>query len=57
MYRWFMGSDDKKQGDEALLSRLNVIGEQSLDVRAEAYRQLHDELRDRLEGGDERPNG
>ena len=35
----------------ALLSRLRVIEDQPLDDRAEAYVQLHDALRVRLEGG------
>ncbi|MFC6355974.1 hypothetical protein [Luethyella okanaganae] len=38
--------------DDALLPRLRVIEEQPLDQRAAAYAHLHDELRDRLEGGD-----
>ncbi|WP_200936945.1 hypothetical protein [Leifsonia sp. Root112D2] len=38
--------------DDALVSRLPLIEEQPLDARAEAYAQLHEELRARLEGGD-----
>lgn len=39
-------------GDDALLPHLLVVDEQPLAQRAEAYVQLHDELRARLEGGD-----
>lgn len=38
--------------DDALVSRLAEIEAQPLEARASAYVQLHDELRDRLEGGD-----
>lgn len=38
--------------DDALLPRLRVIEHQPLAQRADAYVQLHDEMRDRLEGGD-----
>lgn len=38
--------------DEALLSRLALIDERALSERSEAYRQLHDELRTRLEATD-----
>jgi hypothetical protein len=38
--------------DDALVSRLKVIEDQALDTRAEAYAQLHEELRRRLEDGD-----
>lgn len=38
--------------DDALLPRLRVIDGQPLAERADAYVQLHDEMRDRLEGGD-----
>ncbi len=38
--------------DEALLSRLALIDERDLAERAEAYRQLHDELRTQLEATD-----
>ena len=37
---------------DALLSRLRVIEDQPLETRAEAFTHLHDELRQRLEGGD-----
>ncbi len=38
--------------DDALLPRLRVIEDQPLASRAEAYAQVHDELRQLLEGGD-----
>ena len=38
---------------DALLSRLRVIEDQPLEMRAEAFTHLHDELRQRLEGGDQ----
>lgn len=54
-----MPSDDYPQGEtetatdaDALLSRLRVIEDQPLDTRAEAFVQLHDQLRATLEGGD-----
>ena len=37
---------------DALLSRLRVIEGQPLDQRAVAFVQLHDELRQALEGAD-----
>jgi aspartate aminotransferase-like enzyme len=37
---------------DALLSRLRLIDDQPLESRAAAFAQLHDELRNRLEGGD-----
>lgn len=45
-------SDAPQQGGDGLLSRLRVIEDQPLEQRATAYAQLHDQLRDRLEGGD-----
>jgi hypothetical protein len=45
-------NSDASDSDDALLSRLRVIEEQPLEQRAEAYVQLHDALRARLEGGD-----
>ena len=39
-------------GDDGLLSRLRVIEDQPLEMRATAFAQLHDELQARLEGGD-----
>jgi hypothetical protein len=38
--------------DDALMPRLRVIEDQPLPSRAEAYTQVHDELRQLLEGGD-----
>ncbi|WP_111721468.1 hypothetical protein [Homoserinimonas sp. OAct 916] len=42
--------------DDGLLSRVKVIEDQPLPTRAAAYGQVHDELRQRLEGTD-RHNG
>jgi len=38
--------------DEALLSRLVLIDDRPLADRTDAYRQLHDELRQQLEAAD-----
>ncbi len=38
--------------EEGFVSILSVIEDQPLEQRAAAYAQLHDQLRDRLEGGD-----
>lgn len=43
---------DRAALDDSLLSRLAVIEDQPLETRAAAYAQLHDQLRERLEGGD-----
>ncbi|MET0976311.1 MAG: hypothetical protein ABWX82_11640 [Leifsonia sp.] len=43
---------DETPNDDGLLPRLRVIEDQPLAERASAYVQLHDQLRDRLEGGD-----
>ena len=45
-------SDAQQPSSDGLLSRLRVIEDQPLEQRATAYAQLHDQLRDRLEGGD-----
>jgi hypothetical protein len=37
---------------DGLAPRLMTIENQPLDERAAAYTELHDQLRDRLEGGD-----
>lgn len=37
---------------EPLAARLQAIQAQDLALRAPAYVELHDEMRDRLEGGD-----
>ena len=47
-------SDEPQDLDDALVERLDVIEEQPLGARADAYAQLHDQLRRRLEGDDER---
>jgi hypothetical protein len=39
--------------EDALVSRLALIEEQPLDTRADAYAHLHEQLRARLEGGDQ----
>jgi len=41
------------QHDDGLVSRLSLIEEQPLDTRADAYGHLHEQLRARLEGGDQ----
>lgn len=38
---------------EALATRLREIGNQPLASRAAAFAQLHDELREKLESGDQ----
>ena len=43
---------DTDPADEALVARLDVIEEQTLASRAEAYAQVHAELQRRLEGDD-----
>ena len=43
---------DGESAPDGLLSRLEVIEEQPLEARAEAYAQLHEELSARLEGAD-----
>ncbi len=45
-------ADEQASDTDALLSRVKVIEDQPLDSRAEAFAQLHDELRATLEGGD-----
>jgi hypothetical protein len=43
----------QSQGEnDALLSRLRLIEDQPLESRADAYSQIHDQLRSTLEGGD-----
>lgn len=44
---------DTHPSEEALVARLDVIEEQPLDSRADAYAQLHAELQRRLEGDDD----
>lgn len=40
-------------GEDALVARLDVIEEQPLEARADAYANLHEQLRRTLEGDDE----
>ncbi|WP_205288700.1 hypothetical protein [Leifsonia aquatica] len=47
-----MSDHDRADGEGALVERLEVIEEQPLAARADAYAQLHAELSDRLEGAD-----
>lgn len=49
-----MADDDTTSTEDldALLSRLRVIEDQPLEQRAEAFVQVHDELRKALEGAD-----
>jgi hypothetical protein len=47
---------ERPDADDGLLSRLRVIEDQPLESRAAAYAHLHDELRERLEGGDVPPS-
>jgi hypothetical protein len=49
-----MPDQDRSDRDDALVARLEVIEEQPLADRAEAYAQLHAELSGRLEGPDAR---
>jgi len=46
-----MSDSRENAADPELISRLRVIEEQPLDVRAEAYAAVHDELARRLESG------
>ena len=46
------GADDELALDAALLPRLELIEDQPLADRSDAYLQVHDELRDALESGD-----
>ena len=52
-----MPDQDRDHADDALVERLEVIEEQPLAARADAYAQLHAELSDRLEGADARRDG
>jgi hypothetical protein len=51
------GANGAKGADDALVPRLNLIEDQPLASRADAYAQVHDELRDELEGGDVQRHG
>jgi hypothetical protein len=46
-----MSDSRENDADPQLISRLRLIEEQPLDVRAEAYAAVHDELARRLESG------
>jgi hypothetical protein len=52
-----MSDEGRDDGDGALVARLEVIEEQPLGARADAYAQLHAELSARLEGADAQRNG
>jgi len=46
-------NDAEQTGEtDALLSRLRLIEDQPLETRAEAFVQIHDQLRATLEGAD-----
>ncbi|CAN5190533.1 hypothetical protein BH09ACT3_BH09ACT3_15380 [soil metagenome] len=47
-----MSENRPEHGDDALIFRLRVIEDQPLERRAEAFAQIHEELRSALEGGD-----
>jgi hypothetical protein len=46
-------SDEQQATPDGLVDRLDVIEEQPLAARADAYAQLHEQLRRTLEGDDE----
>jgi hypothetical protein len=50
------GEEFTTEPDEALLSRLALIDDRPLTDRAQAFRQLHDELRQALEASDRDPD-
>lgn len=52
-----MSDQDRDNSDDALVARLEVIEEQPLAARADAYAQLHAELSERLEGADAQRHG
>ncbi|GGE91304.1 hypothetical protein [Mycetocola zhadangensis] len=45
-------SENPQLTDDALVPRLHLIEDQPLEARADAYAQLHEELRAQLEVGD-----
>ena len=47
-----MTPEQKQDGGDELVARLDVIEEQPLAARADAYAQLHDALTRELENGD-----
>lgn len=50
-------SDEQQAVPDGLVDRLDVIEEQPLAARADAYTQLHEQLRRTLEGDDEHGRG
>ncbi|MBX3093585.1 MAG: hypothetical protein KF680_03460 [Cryobacterium sp.] len=46
-----MSESEREAENGALLERLTVIEQQSLESRAAAFQQLHDELQRELDGG------
>ena len=50
-------TDEPQAGDGGLVERLDVIEEQPLASRADAYAQLHEQLRRTLEGDDQHGRG
>ena len=50
-----VNTEEESPLDDALVSTLAVIEGQPLEARAAAYAQLHEQLRERLEGGDVPP--
>lgn len=52
-----MPDQERDDTDDALVARLEVIEEQPLAARADAYAQLHAELSERLEGADAHRHG
>jgi hypothetical protein len=49
--------DAAPEVEDGLVARLDVIEEQPLAARADAYAQLHEQLRRTLEGDDEHARG
>lgn len=47
-----MSETEPAENGDALLTRLTVIEDQPLAARAEAFGQVYDELRRRLDAGD-----
>jgi len=50
-------SDEQQSTPDGLVDRLDVIEEQPLASRADAYAQLHEQLRRTLEGDDDHGRG
>jgi len=49
--------ESERGADDGFVPRVELIEDQPLASRAEAYAQLHDELRAELEGGDVQRHG